>query len=111
MEAEILIPMSMFGSIFGIAYIFYKTRHIERLALIEKGASAELFESKKQHGNLTLKIGMLFVGVALGLLLATLLDQYTIIDEASYPIMVFLFGGLALILNDFIERKRSELEK
>ena len=57
---EILIPLIVFSSIFGMVYVFLNTRNKERLALIEKGADASLFASKKNYkSNLTLKFGHL----------------------------------------------------
>jgi hypothetical protein len=33
---EVLIPLILFGTLFGISYVFFTTRNKERLALIEK---------------------------------------------------------------------------
>ena len=106
MEA-ILIPLIVFSSIFGMLYVFLNTRNKERLSLIEKGADASLFESKKTHrSNFTLKFGMLAVGIGVGILVASILETYTLLDEeVAYPSMIFLFGGLFLVANAMIEKK------
>jgi len=108
MEA-ILIPLIVFSSIFGIIYVFLNTRNKERLSLIEKGADASLFASKKNYkSNLTLKFGMLAVGIGVGILIASILDTYTVLDEeVAYPSMIFLFGGLFLVANAMIEKKEQ----
>ena len=41
MNAEILIPISLFLAIFGIIYLYLSTRNKERLALIEKGVDKD----------------------------------------------------------------------
>jgi hypothetical protein len=104
---EVLIPLIVFSSIFGIAYVFLNTRNKERLSLIEKGADASLFATKKNHrSNLTLKFGMLAVGIGTGIIIASLLESYTVVDEeVAYPSMIFLFGGLFLVANAMIEKK------
>ena len=104
---EILIPIVLFASIFGIAYVFLNTRNKERLSLIEKGADASLFATKKNHrSNLTLKFGMLAVGIGIGILIASLLESYTVLnEEVAYPSMIFLFGGMFLVANAMIEKK------
>ena len=104
---EVLIPLIVFASIFGIAYVFLNTRNKERLSLIEKGADASLFATKKNHrSNLTLKFGMLAVGIGVGILIASLLESYTVLDEeVAYPSMIFLFGGMFLVANAMIEKK------
>ena len=106
MEA-IMIPLIVFSSIFGIAYVFLNTRNKERLSLIEKGADASLFATKKNHrSNLTLKFGMLAVGIGVGILIASILETYTVLDEeVAYPSMIFLFGGLFLVATAMIEKK------
>ncbi|MCA0930852.1 hypothetical protein LCM02_00220 [Lutimonas saemankumensis] len=106
MEA-VLIPLIVFASIFGVFYIFLSTRNKERMALIEKGADASLFQTKKTHrSNLTLKFGMLAVGIGIGILIASLIETYTVMDEeVAYPSMIFLFGGLFLVANAMIEKK------
>ena len=103
----ILIPLIVFSSIFGMVYVFLNTRNKERLALIEKGADASLFASKKHYkSNLTLKFGMLAVGIGVGILVASIMETYTVLDEEiAYPSMIFLFGGLFLIANAMIEKK------
>ncbi len=108
MEA-ILIPLIVFSSIFGIVYVFLNTRNKERLSLIEKGADASLFASKRNYkSNLTLKFGMLAVGIGVGILIASILDTYTVLDEeVAYPSMIFLFGGLFLVANAMIEKKEQ----
>jgi len=111
MEA-ILVPLIVFSSIFGIVYVFLNTRNKERLSLIEKGADASLFASKKNYkSNLTLKFGMLAVGIGIGILIASILDTYTGLDEeVAYPSMIFLFGGLFLVANAMIEKKDNKVD-
>jgi hypothetical protein len=77
------------------------------MALIEKGADASLFATKSNHRtNFTLKFGMLAVGIGVGILVASLLEIYTSIqNEVAYPSMIFLFGGMFLIANAMIEKK------
>jgi len=110
---ESLIPLIVFSSIFGMVYVFLSTRNKERLALIEKGADASLFASKKHYkSSLTLKFGMLAVGIGVGILVASIMETYTVLDEEiAYPSMIFLFGGLFLIANAMIEKKDKVAEE
>ena len=104
---EVLIPLIVFSSIFGIFYVYLNTRNKERLSLIEKGADASLFATKKNNKyNLTLKIGMLAVGIGIGILIGSLLSSYTTLDEeVAFPSMIFLFGGMFLVANAIIDRQ------
>ncbi|HVN57135.1 MAG TPA: DUF6249 domain-containing protein [Bacteroidales bacterium] len=106
----VIISIAFFASVLGIVYLFYTTRNKERMALIEKGADASLFNTGKEKGTgwskFTLKIGMLSIGVALGIICGAVLTQAGILyDGANYTSMIFLFGGLSLVLYYLIDRK------
>jgi len=101
---ELLVPLGFFALVFAIFYLFITSRNKERMALIEKGASATLFNTGKANGSFfgrlaTLKLGMFFIGVALGTLIGNVLTATTMIYEGvAYISMILLFGGLALVL-------------
>ena len=105
--------IAFFATVFGIMYMFFTTRNKERMALIEKGADASLFNTGKESfkfgfswSKFTLKLGMLSMGIALGILIAALLVNVVTIDEdALYPSSIFFFGGLSLVLFYVIDRK------
>ncbi|MCF0053236.1 hypothetical protein LXM25_24410 [Dyadobacter sp. LJ53] len=102
----VIISLGAFAGIFGIIYVFFVTRHRERIALIEKGADASIFSDKSFISYPTLKFGMLFVGVGLGIITGNFLDnQYDFSKGVAYLSMTFLLGGVSLILNFIIERK------
>jgi len=109
MEA-ILVPLIVFSCIFGVFYLFISTRNKERMALIESGQSAELFTNADGIKFTGLKIGILMVGVALGILLGNMLVHAGVLeDQVAFPSMVFLFGGLALIVSHLvIDRMRKK---
>ena len=102
---DFLVSLSAFIAIFGIIYVFLMTRFKERMSMIEKGVDASLLASKNASSP-TLKFGMLFVGVSLGLLTGNLLAKNDIlVPGVAYFSMMFLFGGISLILNYIIERR------
>jgi len=102
---DFLVSLSAFAAIFGIIYVFLMTRFKERMSMIEKGVDASLL-TPKNASSPTLKFGMLFVGIALGLLTANLLTKNDIMFRSvAYFSMMFLFGGISLILNYVIERR------
>ena len=103
MNAEILIPISMFLCVFGIMYVYYTTRNKERLSMIEKGFDPTLFQTKKGtssgNGNTTMRIGIFLIGIALGILTGNILAETTsLMEEVAYFSMVFLFGGVSLVI-------------
>jgi preprotein translocase subunit YajC len=103
MEAGILVPIAFFAMIFGIVYLAIRKK--ERMLLIQRGADASVFESKKNEtGNL--KWGLLSLGIGIGILLGRVFAAYTCLgSEASYFSLICLFGGLSLVIYHFIARK------
>jgi hypothetical protein len=105
--------IAFFATVFGIMYVHYTTRNKERMALIDKGADASLFNTGKEGirwsfswNRFTLKIGMLFIGVALGIIVGALMTNAGMLDEeVNYTSMILLFGGLSLIAYYIFDRK------
>ena len=108
MNEEILIPIAFFITAFGILYVIFSTRNKERLALIEKGADASLFQSKRNNKHHSLKAGMFLAGIGLGILLGNILDVTTQLkEEVAYFSMIFLCGGFSLIFFYLYAKKVS----
>jgi hypothetical protein len=109
----VVIMIAICASIFGVFYLHYSTRNKERMALIEKGADASLFNMGKDAqkysvawSKFTLKIGMLFMGVAVGVLAGAFLNSAHIMPEGSdWVSMIFFFGGLSLVLFYVFDKK------
>jgi F0F1-type ATP synthase membrane subunit c/vacuolar-type H+-ATPase subunit K len=107
--------IALFATVFGIMYVYYNTRNKERLALIEKGADASLFNTGKEGKGIfgwskfTLKMGMLLIGIGLGIIAGAIFESAAVFpDEAvGYFSMIFIFGGLALVLFYLIDRKNK----
>jgi len=104
---EIIVPIVLFGMVFGIVYVALAARNKERMALIEKGADASIFAKPKSAGSgkWALKLGILAIGIAIGVLVGNLLETAGMNEEVSYPASIFLFGGAALVAAYFISRK------
>ena len=103
MTTEFLIPIAFFAMVYGIVYLIVRRK--ERLALIEKGADASIFEtSKSQHSSL--KWGLLLVGTGTGILLGKVLAVYTTLnEEPAFFSMICLFGGIGLIVYHLIANR------
>ncbi|WP_298758259.1 DUF6249 domain-containing protein [uncultured Psychroserpens sp.] len=101
MEA-ILIPISFFIALFGIAYLYLSTRNKERLALIEKGADATIFMKGKRHTApiwkvLILNLALLLMGIGIGIFIASILHyNLGVEEEVAFPGTIFLMAGVGL---------------
>lgn len=117
---EVLVPISFFTFSFGAIYIFVSTRHRERMAMIEKGIEIEFKRNTNFIATWSIKIGLLLMGVALGILIGHIITNvfyssyhhYDLVnnymrsnEEVVIIPLCFFFGGLALFISYFIERK------
>ena len=96
MNAEVIVPITVFAAIFGIVYI--ALRHKERITLIKTGGNASSLETK---GNIlgSLKSGMIFIGIGLGIIAGKIISTSTSMEEeAAFFSMICLFGGVALMI-------------
>lgn len=104
----VMFFLTFFGSVFGIAYFYYTTRNRERLALIEKGADASIFKIEPVNifKKFSIKLGMLFIGGGLGVLVGNILVVSTRLEEGvAYISMIFMFAGFGLVSSYFVARK------
>lgn len=114
MGGKELIPIVLFvGSfalVFGIRYLMNK----EKMAMIERGIDPGLRKATPKP-FISLKFGLLMVGLGLGLLVALFTvrgifgPDISNADEgqavAVYFGSIFIFGGLGLIASYVIEKK------
>lgn len=107
----IFITAIVFGTLFGIVYLFFSTRHKERLALIEKGADASLFNTgstptKNGWLKLLLNIGLMAMGIGLGVFLGGVLFMMSAMEpDSAYASMIFVGGGAGLVIGFFLTRR------
>ena len=104
----VLVLLIIFGFIYGIVYLGVKRK--ERMTMLERGADPSLFQNLKP-GMAGIRYGLLLIGVAVGILLGNIIEATTCLEEeVSYFSMIFLFGGIALVVSYFLERYHSRKE-
>jgi len=103
MLTGILVPVSFFALVFGIIYLAIRKK--ERMAMIEKGVDPAIFVTKTWSFP-SLKWGLFLIGLGVGLIIANILvNNYIMDEEAAYFSMIFLFGGIALVISYFVGKK------
>ena len=98
----VLVPivgsLSFFACTGFVAYLYFKTRNKERMALIESGQDATIFR-RNRNKRAELKWGIVSIALGVALFFGHFLEEYTAMDEgAGYFPLLFIFGGAALIL-------------
>jgi hypothetical protein len=103
----VFINAIIFGMVFGIVYLSIRKK--ERMALLEKGLDGDFFEkNKSQKKALNLKYGLLSIAVGAAIIIARILEFYGCMNKEGYFAMIFLLGGISLILYYFLEKKLKD---
>ena len=119
MEQDIIIPIFgmmlpiiiSLGAFIMIVYI-RKFDNLEKMAIIDKGLDPALFKSTKNWPTSSaLRFGLLLIGAGLGLVMGHWLDRAFDMEEVGYFSMLFIFGGLGLLLAYLIEEKKLKEQR
>jgi hypothetical protein len=96
--------------VFGIRYMSNK----EKMAMIERGIDPGISRSSPKP-FLSLKFGLLMVGLGLGLVAALIMVTGGGFEDeeaaALYFGSIFIFGGIGLIISYVIEKKWMDQQK
>jgi len=101
----IMLPIIITLGAFVMVVYIRKYDNIERMAIIDKGLSPDLFKKDRSTSGV-LQAALLFIGAGLGLLIGYLFDRAFDMEEVAYFSMIFIFGGLGLGLAYLIEEKK-----
>jgi asparagine N-glycosylation enzyme membrane subunit Stt3 len=110
---ELIMPFLGIGlPFFALYIIFYaiKKENKQKMAMIEKGMNPLIPERKKENKSKPsqLKNGIILIGLAFGILMGYMLRENGNMEAwVAYPSMILVFGGAALIVAYFIERKKN----
>jgi hypothetical protein len=117
MNGEVLIPIFFFGGIAAVLIMYFNNRNKERMALIEKGLSPELFKGQpvkewfKTNPLSSLKWGLLAVFVGLSIMFAMWLHETYDAPDGIYISSMLVAGGIALVIFYFIASKKLKQEQ
>ena len=111
---EFLIPITFFAAIAAVLYHFIKSRHTERMAIIEKGLSEEQLKYLLRHkrgflmNGWSLKLGAFLIGIGLAVIIGSFVPSY-MQDEITVG-LIFMFPGIGLLLVYKFAEKEAENE-
>lgn len=113
---EVLIPIIAVGGFFTAAitwiYMNYKSKHQQRMALIDSGQSADIFVEKKlDKKSNALKTGMFLTGGGLGFFFGMVIEEYSRLEHGmAFIPLALVGGGLGLILFYIVASKNEDSE-
>ncbi|MBK7428466.1 MAG: hypothetical protein IPI60_16355 [Saprospiraceae bacterium] len=103
------IPLAFFLMIFAIRYLVNR----EKLAMIEKGIITDYSQRKRKIS--VIRWGYLMIGIGLGLLSSFIITKLAGLAEdeapAIYFSMIFILGGIGLVMAHKVEKKETREEE
>ena len=111
MASEIVALVGVFTSIIVLIIMYFRTRHIERMALIENDKTAQVFDTRSTDANTALKFGLLLLSIGLGLLIGLIFDNMLDTEPAGVFVSILTLGGLSLIIYHVYISAKNKSEK
>jgi len=96
----IFAVIGTFAAIITFVYMRYRSRHAERMALIESGQTADILSEKSySSGEGGLKTGLFLIGGGLGFLIGKAIETQLHWEEGSgiFP-MALVGAGIGLVI-------------
>lgn len=104
----LLIPIVSTVGLFTMIVFLRKFENDEKMAMIAKGIVPPSKSININPAN-SLRWGLVAVGVGLGLLIGHFLEtSLGFDDDVAYFSMIFVFGGIGLLLSYFLQMKINE---
>ncbi len=103
----IMLPIIITLGAFVMVVFIRKYDNIERMSIIDKGLSPDLFKKDRTSSG-ALRAALLLIGAGIGLLLGYGLDSAFNMEEVAYFSMILIFGGMGLGWAYFIEEKKQK---
>ncbi len=101
----IIVFAGITAIIFVVKYFNYKKQLLDRIAVNPE--EVKILGTIKS-GNDTLRFGLLFIGIALGIILGAFFYKMSLFDDQIFAYLtgIFLSGGIALLIGYAIENKK-----
>lgn len=106
---DCLVSIAAIAAIFVILYVILMTRFKERMSLMERGLSPKDFSNRNAVQSATLRFGLLLIGAAIGIMTGNFVaTHFDVPPEGAFIAMIFLFGGIGLIVSYLIENRKNK---
>lgn len=100
----LLIPIVGTIGVFTMIVFLRKYQNDETMAMIAKGITPPQKVSHQVNPSHSLRWGFILIGFGVGLLMGSLLESLTQMDdETAHFSMIFIFGGLGLLASYFYQ--------
>lgn len=107
-ESGLIAVVVGLATVFGIAYLYFTSRHRERMALIERGLPPAMPPIQSPLDQ-SLKYGLVGLGLGIGLIMGAFLARYTwLAAEVAYLAASLIGGAVGLLAFYFSVRPSAD---
>lgn len=110
---EMLIPIlavaGFWAAVIIWVYMFFSSRHRERMALIDNRMDAKVFSQESNREN-ALKTGVVAIATGIGVFIAYLLDKSGLPGVVAYFTVILIFSGAGLVGFYYLMKGKEERE-
>lgn len=111
MATEIVGTTFLFITIIVFIFNFFRTRHAERMALINSGRTAKIFDGGDTESNRSLKLGLFLLSIGIGLMIGLFIDRALQTEPAGVFVSILVCGGISLIYYHHYVETRQKFPK
>ncbi|WP_116495479.1 DUF6249 domain-containing protein [Balneicella halophila] len=105
---EVFLVFLGIATIVGVSkYFSYKKQLLDRVALNPDDVK---LVGQMNMGNEALRFGLLFIGIALGIIIGAILTKLNLFNDELFAYLtgIFLCGGLGLVVGYLLESKKKD---
>lgn len=112
MASEIIGITGFFITMIVLIVSYFRTRHRERMALINNGRTAQIFQTPESESFGSLKLGLFLLSIGLGLMIGLIIDNILETEPAGVFVSILVLGGVSLIFYHIYVsgRKKNKLD-
>ncbi|MCB0616089.1 MAG: hypothetical protein KDC75_22380, partial [Phaeodactylibacter sp.] len=88
-------------------YMFFSSRHRERMALIDNRVDAKIFSQESNRED-SLKLGIVAIMAGIGVFIAYLLDKSGLPGVVAYFTVILMFSGAGLVGFYYLIKNKEE---
>jgi hypothetical protein len=109
---DFLVSLTAISAISTILFVLLGMRHKERMSLMERGLSPKEFSNQNAVQSATLRFGLLLIGIAVGIMSGNFIaEHFDVPRQGAFIAMMFLFGGISLVISYLIEKRNDKSSK
>ena len=108
MATEIVATTFFFITMIVLIVSYFRTRHTERMALINSGRTAKIFDKTDNDSNRTLKLGLFLLSIGFGLLIGLVFDHFLGTEPSGVFVSILILSNMMKCMCRFMSKRHNQ---